>query len=74
MAKHSDEGMSDLASEQAFQVLIDQARIRVAMPRLLSKALRLDPDLARRAIDDWADHTRPLSDIADDLRRAVGEE
>ncbi len=73
MAEMDPNGLSDIELEQAFEVIISQARIRLGMPQLMARVLDCDPELVQRAIRAWANHTRSLSDIADDLRRALGE-
>ncbi len=73
MAKMDPDGLPDIESEQAFEVIISQARIRLGMPQLMARVLDRDPQLVHRAIRAWANHSRPLSDIADDLRRTLGE-
>ena len=73
MAKVDPDNLPDVESEQAFEVIISQARIRLEMPQLMARALDCNPELVHRAIREWANHSRPLSDIADDLRRTLGE-
>ncbi len=65
--------LRDLERDRAFQVILDEARIRLEMPQLLARLLDRDKDAVHRAIRDWASRVRPLSDIADELRRALGE-
>ena len=74
MAKDNAKEVFDAESDQAFQVIIDQARIRLEIPGLMARLLDRNPVLVHRAIRDWAGHTRPISDIAEELRQAVGEE
>lgn len=63
--------LSDLQSAQALRVLVDQARIRVEMPRLMARVLERDPALVHQAIREWAACARPLAEIAHDLREAA---
>jgi len=64
----------DAETERAFEVLIEQARLRLEMPRLMARVLDVDPPLVHRALRDWAAQERPLSDIYRELRRAAGDE
>lgn len=73
MAKIDRGDLSDIESEQAFEVIVSQARIRLEMPQLMARVLDCNPELVHRAIREWANHSRPLADIADDLRRTLGE-
>lgn len=73
MAKIDSGDLSDVESGQAFEVIVSQARIRLEMPQLMARVLDCNPELVHRAIREWANHSRPLSDIADDLRRILGE-
>ncbi len=73
MARIDPDNQSDMELDQAFEVIINQARIRLELPRLMARVLDRNPELVHRAIRELADHARPISDIADDLRRILGE-
>lgn len=73
MANFDRPDLCDLERDQAFQVILDEARIRLELPQLLARILDRDRDAAHLAIRDWASGARPISDIADELRRALGE-
>jgi hypothetical protein len=73
MAEIGSGDLSDVESGHAFEVIISQARIRLEMPQLMARVLDSSPELVHRAIREWANHSRPLADIADDLRRFLGE-
>lgn len=73
MARMDPDDLPDIESEQAFQVILGQARIRLEIPQLMARALDCNPELVHRAIREWASHVRPLSEIADELRGALEE-
>ncbi len=73
MARIDPDDLSDIELDQAFEVIINQARIRLELPQLMARVLDCNPEQVHRAIRELADHSRPLADIAEDLRRTLGE-
>ncbi|MDA8208649.1 MAG: hypothetical protein M0Z92_06565 [Actinomycetota bacterium] len=73
MANRDSDAASDIELDQALEVIINQARIRLDLPQLMVKVLDRNPQRVFEAIRALADHTRPITDIAEDLRRTLEE-
>ena len=54
-------------------ILLEEAKLRLELPSLVLRVLDLSPNLARQALVDWSQGSRPVEEIAAGLRQILQE-